>query len=407
MSPSPTRRSRILTDFTAFTDDVHDDRRYVVESDATAVNAMIREMVTQSVIPFMESRVMTWNDQVASRKRGISGRFMSLSKRWTGFGSAKGAGAGPNGTGNSSGSNFNVQMGFYPPESPEAIMRQLADFGVFLRDWRLANSTYDLIRSDFGHDKAWAHHAAANEMAAITSLIMSSLQPKTRSDNIDQWLDAATYSYLTRCSSSPGAIRCLTMASELYGSQGLSAAGQAAKYAGRLLELGILGPIAQTLTSERMADYYMPETYDLAIHQPNRQRQAGLWNTLAALSWARLGRLSQAKSRIENASRLYKLDECGSALLPFASMHSLWSYLRSQVEYDFDYESGRSVSSACAVGKGQDNSVAVEEQLDTFVSRFTRPPLDSAGFSSGILETVLDSNSSSVAMPPLHSDGFE
>ena len=142
---------------------------YIFESDASAINSLIREMVTQSVVPFMESRVMTWNDQVASRRRGLGGRFMSISKRWAGFGPSKASNSQMGGSNNC---NFNPHLGFYPPDSPEAIMRQLADYAVILRDYKLAQSTYETVRSDFAHDKAWAYHAAANEITELTSLLL-------------------------------------------------------------------------------------------------------------------------------------------------------------------------------------------------------------------------------------------
>ena len=350
---------------------------------------------------------MAWNDQVASRKRGISGRFMSLSKRWTGFGSSKGAGAKANGTGNLSGSNFNLEMGFYPPDSPESIMRHLADYGAMLRDWRLAHSTYDFVRSDFSHDKAWAHHAAANEMAAMTSLIMPSLQSRARSDNLDQWLDAATYSYLTRCSSPSGVIRCLTTVSELCGNRGPNAPGHATRYQCRLLELGILGPIAQILTSERIADFHMTNTDSATTSQLTRQRQAGLWRTLAALSWARLGRSSGALSRLEQAKRLYGLVDRGASLLPFPSMYPLWDSLRAHAENDIEYDSGRILNGEITEQEAQGTSVLFEERLNTYVSRPTRSRLNSEDFSLHMPDQVEDTDASDFYISPLQSDGFE
>jgi trafficking protein particle complex subunit 8 len=40
-------------------------------------------------------------------------------------------------------------------------MRKLADYAFMLRDWRLAHSTYDIVRKDFGNDKAWKYAAGA------------------------------------------------------------------------------------------------------------------------------------------------------------------------------------------------------------------------------------------------------
>lgn len=258
-----------------FTNDIEATEQYLSESDTAAINTFHREMVAQSIVPFMENRVTTWNDQVASRRRGLSGKFMSLSKRWTGFGSAKGGTSSPGGP-NSSGSNYNSQEGFYPPESPEATMRQLADYAFMLRDWKLAYTTYDLVRADFGHDKAWQYHAAASEMAAISSLLNSQTSmARYRADIVDQMLDSASYSYLTRCAMPWGVIRCLTLALELLMSKGSLCTEDAARWGGKLLEFDVLRPVSQVLITERIADCYISRS-------TLRQRQAAFWNILAS-----------------------------------------------------------------------------------------------------------------------------
>jgi len=40
-------------------------------------------------------------------------------------------------------------------------MRKLADYAFMLRDWKLAHSTYDILRKDFANDKAWKYAAGA------------------------------------------------------------------------------------------------------------------------------------------------------------------------------------------------------------------------------------------------------
>ncbi|UZP39797.1 hypothetical protein NXS19_007613 [Fusarium pseudograminearum] len=70
-------------------EDFEDPTRYIFESDATAIRTFVREMVTMSIIPQMERNVSIWNDQVASRRRGITGRFMNLSRKWAFGGSSR------------------------------------------------------------------------------------------------------------------------------------------------------------------------------------------------------------------------------------------------------------------------------------------------------------------------------
>ena len=360
------------------TDEFEVEMSYIPESDVNAIRALLREMVIQSIVPFMENRVMTWNDQVASRRRGISGRFMSLSKRWTGLGSSKSAVSGSGVAATSSGSNYDHQRGFYPPQTPEATMRQLADYAFMLRDWKLAYSTYDFLRTDFGHDKAWNYHAAANEMAAVTSLLTLTSQPsnaKGKLETFDQMLDTATYSYLTRCSMPANAIRCLTLATELLRTRGSVAVDDAARWGGRLLELNLLSSLAQTLMTERLADCYAYR----AVSFPARRRQAALWNLLASDSWSRLDRPAEARSRLRLASNMYQMEDRPNAETPFASMQPLWQRLVTTL-----CVSGIETPTALIdleIATGLESNINQEsQQLGSLSSPANLDPIDKEGF---------------------------
>lgn len=330
---SMVRETRIALTLSDHTDSVEISEKYILESDATAIRSFLREMVTQSVIPFMEGRVVTWNDQVASRRRGIGGRFMSLSKRWTGFGSGRGT-ASTGGSLNPSRSNYDSIQGFYPPETPEATMRQLADYAFMLRDWKLAYSTYEILRTDFGNDKAWGYHAAANEMAAVSFLLIpQSLSSRSRSDTVDQLLEAASYSYLTRCSIPYGVIRCITVALELLRSRGSTAAQDAARWGGKLLELGVLSPFAQAFLTERMADCYKSRTGAGLLGLGSRKRQTAFWSLMAAESWTRLGTPGRTQRRLQEARISYGLDpNSRHGRVPFPSMQAFWGNLEQGVD---------------------------------------------------------------------------
>ena len=361
-----------------YTDDFEIEDSYIPESDVTAVRALLREMVSQSIIPFMENRVMTWNDQVASRRRGISGRFMSLSKRWTGFGSSKSTTSGTGTAAATSGSNYDHQRGFYPPETPEATMRQLGDYAFMLRDWKLAYSTYDFLRTDFGHDKAWGYHAAANEMAAITSLLTLTSQSsssKGKLETFDQMLDTATYSYLTRCSMPANAVRCLTLATELLRTRGPIAVDDAARWTGRLLELGVLSTFAQTLMAERLADCYGHRD----VPSPTRRRQAALWNVLASDSWRRLDRPAEARSRFSLARKLYEMEDQPDALQSFALMQPLWQRLSTTL-YPSGLDTPATLIDLDNVNSPESSTDQESEQLHVFDHPTKLDYVDKEGF---------------------------
>ncbi|RXG48509.1 hypothetical protein VDGE_10132 [Verticillium dahliae] len=282
-------------------EDFEDPTRHIFESDATAIRTFVREMVTQSIIPTMERHVSVWNDQVASRRRGIAGRFMNLSRKWGGFGGSSRTSVG----GSGSTSSFESQ-GYYRPDAPEAIMRKLADYAFMLRDWKLAHSTYDLLRSDFSDAKAWKYHAATNEMAALSLLIMpQSMSTKSRAETLDQMLEAAFYSYSTRCSAPFGALRSLTLALELLRLRGGSSIDEAAKWGAKLLDSGISGPIGDGLLKERLAICYASKTGLGPVGWGNRTRKAAIWAVLAAEAWLLQGKYIQAQRSLNEAQRLY------------------------------------------------------------------------------------------------------
>lgn len=312
--------------------DVDREEVYIHESDATAIKGFIREMVTQSLIPFMEGRVTTWNDQVASRRRGIGARFMSLSKRITNFGSSKATPAGPSESSGSQGNNFDSLRGFYLPDTSEAILRQLGDHAFMLRDWKLANATYELVRTDFGNDKAWKHHAAATEMCAISSLLAPySMNSRSKYEIIDQLLDSASYSYLIRSSMSFGTIRCLSVAVELLKDRGASGAVDAAKWGAKLLELRLMNLIPQAFLSERIANCYRSRNGTGLLATGSRKRQAAFWDLLSSATWLYQGTIFKAYDRLRLASKVYKDSDPSWSSLPFPSMQEFWGSLKHVV----------------------------------------------------------------------------
>lgn len=264
-------------------------------------------MVTQSVIPVMERLSATWNDQVVSRRRGISGRFLSLSKKWTPFGSSSRSSSS---TGAASGSNYDPLQGFYRPDASEAIMRKLADYAFMLRDFKLAQSVYDLLRTDFSNDKAWKYYAGANEMSAVTFLLTDApLTARTKTDSVDQMLEAAVYSYTTRSAAPYNALRALMVGMKLMMLRGGSASDDAARLAFRTLELDLVGPIGEALLAERAATCYALRTGTGSRRWGARRRKAAFWNVLAVQAWLKVGKQRQAMRCLRRAWHFYGITE--------------------------------------------------------------------------------------------------
>jgi hypothetical protein len=345
-------------------EDVEKSHPYIYESDITAIKTFIREMVTQSVVPSMERNVSTWNDQVASRRRGLGGRFMSLSKKWTGFGSGSRNSSGSGSPG--SNTNYDPIQGFYRPDVPEAIMRKLADYAFMLRDWKLAQSTYDLVRSDYNNDKAWRYHAAANEMAAISALMLpQQMSSKVRAETIDTMLETASYSYITRCGASYGALRCLALGIELLRLRQGSFTEDAAKWGMKLLEFKVVGVIGDALLKERIAVCYASKKGAGAGLWGNRIRKSALWSILAADAWLTLGKVQQSRQRLEDVTAKYDSLPHSDSLGRFIIANGFLQGLQKEVQLALYPESAIEGS-----GNMEDLiDASIEEESETFQSR--------------------------------------
>lgn len=364
-------------------DDGLSARKYIFDSDAAAIRAFIRELVTQSIVPFMENRVVTWNDQVASKRRGIGGRFMSLSKRWAGFGSSKGSNPTTVAGSGTYNSNFDPAKGYYSPDAPEAIMRQLADYAFMLKDFKFAFSTYESIRSDFNNDRAWLYHASATELACISYLLIpQTLSNRSRSEMVDQRLDAALYSYLTRASMPCGAVHSIIPIAEILMSRGPAAAEDATKWAIRLLDLGILTPIPQALLTERIADIRRSQGGTGGLRFGSRRRQSVLWNTLASALWARLNRPTQASYRLREARTIMSELSRGAVDLPFPAMRPMYTHL--DLEANGVREEELLIDLGPASMDGHDENIVYEanERLDQQGTLGDPRPADAGGFSA-------------------------
>lgn len=268
------------------------------DSDATGLQTMVREMAQVSIIPFMERCVATWNDQVASRRRGLSGRFLSMSKRYFGATSSRNS---------TSASNYDPLTASYHPSTPEAQMRKLADYAFLLRDWRLAHGVYELLRTDFNNDKAWKYHAGAQEMAAISLILTGTgLTSKVRADTISPMLDLACYSYLARCSSTYCALRALLVSVELLRLRGGGAADEAAVWATRARDMNTPGTLGHALVTERVGACYSVREGVGTGAWGARRRKAAMWKMLAAGEWLDAGKMAQSRSCLDEALPVYE-----------------------------------------------------------------------------------------------------
>ncbi|RHZ88010.1 hypothetical protein Glove_26g15 [Diversispora epigaea] len=171
--------------------------QYMSEEDITGINSFVRELVVQSIVPFMERNIQNWNEQVASSRRGITGRLFSASRRYFSTGPKTGlvqqSSQYPYASNTSSN---NVSNTIYNYNTPEAQMRKLADWSFMLRDYKFAHSVYDTVKKDFSADKAWKYYAGAQEMIGIC-LLIASTNINNRTE-IEYYFDQAMNAYYNR-----------------------------------------------------------------------------------------------------------------------------------------------------------------------------------------------------------------
>lgn len=251
-------------------------------------------------------------------------------------------------------------------------MRRLADYCFMMRDWKLALSTYDILCTDFQNDKAWRHYAGAAEMAALSALMAPApLSAKNRSENIDAWIEAASYSYTDRQRSAAPyyALRTLALSLELLRLRGSSAADDAARWGVRILETGLVGAVGNALMTERIAACYSIRTGVGAYKLGSRRRKAALWAVLASEGWGRLGKSLQAEKCLDTALRLYNTQtensKGGAVKLPFDDMQRFVDDLRQQIM-------GLRLSNQGFSAEGDDEADEVPETLDASPRAHTR-----------------------------------
>jgi hypothetical protein len=213
-------------------------------------------------------------------------------------------------------------------------MRNLADYAFMLRDFKLAQSTYDILRSDFDNDKAWKYYAGANEMAAVSTLLNAqAITSKFRAETLDRMLESAVHSYIHRSMTPYYALRALAMAVELLKLRGSSAVDDGARWGSRIIEAGLVGDIGQALLKERIGICFASRRGIGTMAWGSRRRKAGLWTVMAADGFVRMGKSVQAEKCLQEARRLYGLDEertVGEALA-FEGMRELLDQLKQAV----------------------------------------------------------------------------
>lgn len=176
--------------------------RCLTTQDVNNVKSMVREFTIQSLIPFMERNIQHWNEQVASARRGLTGRLFGASRRLFGTSTRSPT---PQSVQTIPAQGPNVPVGvntltIYPFSAPEAQMRKLADYAFMLRDYKFAHTIYDTVRRDYATEKTYKYHASTQEMMGVC-LLMLPPSPSASKSDVDRHFELAVQQYIGRCRS--------------------------------------------------------------------------------------------------------------------------------------------------------------------------------------------------------------
>ena len=160
--------------------------KFMSVSDVESVGRFVTDFVVTALLPHMDKRIRSLNQQVVSTRKGFKNQFKS-------WGSSLFGRVGPGEVGREGfieGSDASGPVYLYT--AIEAQIRALADLAFMLHDYELALSHYKLVQADFKKDKAWKHLGGAMEMAALCLFM---LHPDSKKQMQDELLDGAYLNY--------------------------------------------------------------------------------------------------------------------------------------------------------------------------------------------------------------------
>ncbi|KAJ3268862.1 Trafficking protein particle complex 8 [Terramyces sp. JEL0728] len=149
------------------------------QQDFSAVEVFMKDFLATNVFSYISQQMKDWERDVASARRGISGRLFKVGLKY--FGSSK-----SNPTQSSSFVDPETKIVAFPYHSPEMLMRKLGDYAFMVRDIKYAQTTYESAKKDFStSEKYYKFFAGIQEMLAITGTILNETS-KTSLENLHE-----------------------------------------------------------------------------------------------------------------------------------------------------------------------------------------------------------------------------
>jgi tetratricopeptide (TPR) repeat protein len=137
------------------------------QQDFASIDSFVKEFLAPRVYETIARQMQIWEKEVASARRGISGRLFKVGLKY--FGSSK---SGPPPAGSTT--DPTSQTTIFPFASQEMIMRRLADYAFMIRDYKYAQAIYESVKKDFAtNEKYYKFFAGVQEMLAYIAILQS------------------------------------------------------------------------------------------------------------------------------------------------------------------------------------------------------------------------------------------
>ncbi|KAM0755961.1 hypothetical protein T439DRAFT_376232 [Meredithblackwellia eburnea MCA 4105] len=324
------------------------------DEDIVSLKLLLREFVSQSLVPFLERGVRVGNQQFVQSKRSIGGRLFSAGRKYFGSsgtsggtGTGGGAGSAGSSTGNSSRTGspvsgtgalggWNAVKGFYPHQAQESQTRRLADLAFMLGDFKLAAEVYEQVSKDYRSDKAWKYYSSACRMAGLSHLLNHASAPLLH--NPDLALEQANQVPLPPS----GTVDLDALKATLLYYEAYRAVGDwRAAPSGLVRAAGESDEVASAILLEQAA------IADLHLPMPSRRKFA-FHMAMAATRYEKSGIKSLSRRCLSQAASVYYLPSSASpgSIVPTFSPRHLpppgqtgWTAIRSHLHHSLAQQS--------------------------------------------------------------------
>ncbi|XP_057823878.2 uncharacterized protein LOC131036088 isoform X2 [Cryptomeria japonica] len=128
---------------------------FLNKKDLEEMNEFMQELSVKHIIPYMEQKIRSLNQQVLATRRGLKNQIKNLWWR-KGKDDTSDVSNGP----------------LYTFSSIESQIRVLGDYAFMLHDYELALANYRLLSSDYKIDKAWKRYAGVQEMIGFSLFML-------------------------------------------------------------------------------------------------------------------------------------------------------------------------------------------------------------------------------------------